>query len=156
VALLENARQCADLSAPRILQAWLTAAHGEALAAHADRTASLHAFDCAAKLLPCNSADDKPYVALDSVHLARWRGHALARFGDTDAIAILNGALARLDSSFVRAETALRVDLANALTTFGEHEEARTHAHHAAKLAAQVGSTRQRRRINTLLLPPSH
>ena len=36
----------------RVLRAWLAAAHGEALAAHGDRTASLHAFDRAAELLP--------------------------------------------------------------------------------------------------------
>ncbi|MCA1602449.1 MAG: hypothetical protein LC776_12665 [Acidobacteria bacterium] len=52
VDLLDNARQRAHTTAPRILQAWLAAAHGEALAAHANRTASLHAFDHAARLRP--------------------------------------------------------------------------------------------------------
>ncbi|MGH7686870.1 MAG: hypothetical protein ACREN2_08650 [Candidatus Dormibacteria bacterium] len=155
VDLLDGARRRADTAAPRVLQAWLAAAHGEALAAHGDRTASLRAFDQAAELLPGEPAgepaDERPYVALDPVHLARWRGHALARFGHPDAIAVLTDALDRLDPSFVRAETALRVDLATALAATGDRDEARTHADHAARLAAHLGSVRQRRRITTLL-----
>jgi tetratricopeptide (TPR) repeat protein len=152
VDLLDHARRRADTTAPRILRSWLAAAHGEALAASGDRTASLHAFDHAAGLLPEDPSDERPYVALDTVHLARWRGHALARFGDPDATAILTGALNRLDPSFVRAETGLRVDLAIALAATGEIDEARTHADHAIRLAAQVGSARQRRRVKTLLM----
>ncbi|MGH3983373.1 MAG: hypothetical protein ACRDST_11965, partial [Pseudonocardiaceae bacterium] len=150
VDLLGSARHRADATAPRVLRAWLAAAHGEALAAHTDRTASLHAFDQAAQLLPDDPTDERPYVALDTVHLARWRGHALARFGDPDATAILTDALNRLDPSFVRAETALRVDLATALAATGDRNEARTHAHHATRLAAQIGSARQRRRVMAL------
>ncbi|MBV9444699.1 MAG: XRE family transcriptional regulator [Streptosporangiaceae bacterium] len=151
VELLDYTRHRADTAAPRILRAWLAAAHGEALAAHGDQSASLHAFDQAAHLLPDDASDERPYVALDTVHLARWRGHALARFGHPDATAILTDALGRLDPTFVRAETALRVDLATAHATNGDRDEARTHADHAAQLAAQVGSARQRRRIKTLL-----
>ena len=103
VDLLDGARRCADTTAPRVLRAWLAAAHGEALAAHSDRTASLHAFDRAAELLPSDATDERPYVALDTVHLARWRGHALARFADPDAITVLTNALNRLDPTFVRA-----------------------------------------------------
>jgi tetratricopeptide (TPR) repeat protein len=151
VDLLDGARRRADAAAPRVLRAWLAAAHGEALAAHGDQTASLHAFDRAIELLPNDPTDERPYVALDTVHLARWRGHGLARFGDPHAITVLTDALARLDPSFVRAETALRVDLATALVASGDRDEARNHADHAVRLAAQVGSTRQRRRIATLL-----
>ncbi len=150
VDLLDHARRRADATSPRVLRSWLAAAHGEALAAHGDRTASLHAFDRAAELLPSDAADERPYVALDTVHLARWRGHALARFGDPHAITILTDALNRLDPSFVRAETALRVDLATAHAANGDRDEARTHADHAAQLAAQVGSARQRRRLASL------
>jgi hypothetical protein len=60
-------------------------------------------------------------------------------------------ALKSLDPSFVRAETALHVDLATALAATGEVAEARTHVDHAIRLAAQVGSARQRRRVKTLL-----
>ncbi|MGH3533505.1 MAG: hypothetical protein ACRDQG_02175 [Pseudonocardiaceae bacterium] len=150
VDLLDTARRRAEAAWPRVLRAWLAAAHGEAHAAHGDRSASLHAFDHAAALLPPGPADDKPYVALDPVHLARWRGHALARFGDPDAITILTGVLTQLDPSFVRAQTALHVDLATAITADGDRDEARTHADHAGRLAVQVGSVRQRRRIATL------
>ncbi|MGH3864696.1 MAG: hypothetical protein ACRDQ4_00930 [Pseudonocardiaceae bacterium] len=152
VDLLDGARRRADTTAPRILRSWLAAAHGEALAAHGDPTASLHAFDQAAELLPSDTADDRPYVALDAVHLARWRGHALARFGHPDAITVLTNALNHLDPSFVRAETALRVDLATAHAANGERDEARIHADQATQLAVQIGSTRQRRRITTLLI----
>jgi hypothetical protein len=151
VDLLDHARRRAERAAPQILRSWLAASYGEALAAHGEDTASLHAFDRAADLLPDDPADDRPYVALDPVHLARWRGHALARFGHPDAITVLTDALDRLDPTFVRAETALRVDLATAHAANGDQDEARTHAHHAALLAAQVGSARQRRRISTLL-----
>jgi hypothetical protein len=134
----------------RILRAWLAAAHGEALAAHADQTASLHAFDQAAELLPGDPTDEHPYVALDPVHLARWRGHALARFGHPDAIVLLTEALDRLDVTFVRAETALRVDLATALAASDNRHEARMHADRAQSLAQELGSKRQQRRLRTL------
>ncbi|MGH3785200.1 MAG: hypothetical protein ACRDRG_01310 [Pseudonocardiaceae bacterium] len=151
VDLLDHARHRADTTSPRTLRAWLAAAHGEALAAHGDQAASLHAYDRAAELLPSNLADERPYVALDPVHLARWRGHALARFGHPDAFEVLTVALNRLDPSFVRAETALRVDLATTVAANGDRDEARTHADHALQLATQVGSARQRRRIRALL-----
>jgi hypothetical protein len=150
VDLLDGARRAADASSPRILRAWLAAAHGEALAAHADQTASLHAFDQAAELLPGDPTDEHPYVALDPVHLARWRGHALARFGHPDAIVLLTEALDRLDVTFVRAETALRVDLATALAASDNRHEARMHADRAQSLAQELGSKRQQRRLRTL------
>jgi hypothetical protein len=161
VDLLDHARRCANATAPPTLRAWLAAAHGEALAADGDQTASLHAFDCAADLLPAGGGtDDRPYVALDPVHLARWRGHALARFGHPDAITVLTDALAHLDPTFVRAETALRIDLAIALATNGDHANARRHSDHAAHLATRVGSIRQRRRVSAVLIsatmPPSY
>ncbi|MGH3825550.1 MAG: hypothetical protein ACRDQX_00010 [Pseudonocardiaceae bacterium] len=150
IDLLDGARRRADTAASPILRAWLAAAHGEALAAHGDPDASLRAFDHAADLLPNDPADDRPYVALDPVHLARWRGHVLARFGHPDAITVLSDALSRLDPSFVRAETALRVDLATALAASGDHDEARTHADRASALADGLGSQRQHRRLKTL------
>lgn len=150
VDLLDHARRRADTTAPRTLRAWLAAAHGEALAAHRDRTASLHAYDRAAELLPSDPTDERPYVALDVVHLARWRGHALARFGHSDAIAVLTDALSRLDQTFARAETALRVDLATALVARNDQNEARTHADRACALAGELGAKRQQRRLKTL------
>jgi tetratricopeptide (TPR) repeat protein len=151
VDLLDSARHRADATAPRILRAWLAAAHGETLAAHGNRTASLHAFDQAAHLLPDDPTDERPYVALDTIHLARWRGHALARFGDPDATIVLTDALDRLDPAFVRAETALHVDLAAAFAATGDRDEARIHARDAVRLAARIGSVRQSRRVRILL-----
>jgi hypothetical protein len=150
VELLDGARRRADASSPQVLRAWLAAAHGEALAAHADQTASLLAFDRAAELLSDDRADERPYVALDPVHLARWRGHALSRFGHPAAITVLTDALNRLDRSFVRAEAALRIDLATALAASGNQDEASEHAKRARTLAAELGSIRQRRRLQTL------
>jgi hypothetical protein len=150
VDLLDNARRRADTAASLVLQAWLAAAHGEALAAHGDQTASLHAYERAAELLPKDPIDERPYVALDAVHLSRWRGHALARFGHPDAIIVLTDALNRLDPSFVRAETALRVDLATAFAAGDNQDEARTHADRARSLAGKLGSKRQHRRLKTL------
>ncbi|MCA1675750.1 MAG: hypothetical protein LC799_27415, partial [Actinobacteria bacterium] len=115
---LDSARRRADATSPRVLRAWLAAAHGEALAAHGEPTASLHAFDHAAQLLPNDPTDERPYVALDTIHLTRWRGHALARLGHPDATTILTDALNQLDPTFVRAQTALHVDLAIAHATW--------------------------------------
>ncbi len=152
LAALEAARQAAEQSAPRVLRAWLAAAHGEALAANEQLSASLQAFDDANELLPSGDTSiDRPYVALDNVHLSRWRGHALARFGAREAVAVLSGALAQLDPSFVRAETSLRVDLATALSAAGEHDHALAHAERAKSLAAQLGSARQNGRLRAVL-----
>ncbi|MFD8498271.1 hypothetical protein [Amycolatopsis sp. NPDC059657] len=112
VDLLSSTRTQAKRSTDLLLRAWLAAAHGEALAADGQRSASLRAFDQADTLLPERaSRADGPYVVLDSVHLSRWRGHALARIGEPDAVDVLSSALDRLDPTYTRAETALRVDL---------------------------------------------
>jgi tetratricopeptide (TPR) repeat protein len=80
VELFDATRAEVKRSSHRLLRAWLAAAHGEALAADGQRSASLRAFDQALALLPTEpSNEDRPYVALDSVHLSRWRGHVLAR-----------------------------------------------------------------------------
>jgi tetratricopeptide (TPR) repeat protein len=151
VEVLDAARRAADQKCSPLLRSWLAAAHGETLAANGERADSLRAFDSAASLLPPGALDpDGPYVALDPIHLARWRGYALARFADPDAVEVLATALEDLDPTFTRAETALRVDLATALAALGERTEARAQAEHAARLAAEIGSTRQQRRMRTL------
>ena len=78
-------------------------------------------------------------------------GTRFARFGDPEAMSVLSDALGRLDPSFVRAETSLRVDLATALVAGGGREEARRHAERAEALAAQLGSVRHGRRARALL-----
>lgn len=154
VELLGATERRAQRVAGRLLRSWLAAAHGEALAADGQRSASLRAFDRAAGLLPADvSAVAGPYVVLDPVHLARWRGHALARIGEPDAVDVLSTALSRLDPTFTRAETALRVDLATAFFAMGERVEGRTHAHRARALAVEIGSVRQQRRLARLVGP---
>lgn len=151
VELLEVTRRKAENTTSRLLRAWLAAAHGEALAADRQHSASLRAFGVAANLLPSEpSQAERPYVVLDAVHLSRWRGHALARVGDPEAVGVLSSALQRLDPTFTRAETGLRVDLATALVARGEREQALIHIERARSLAISIGSARQRRRIAQL------
>jgi tetratricopeptide (TPR) repeat protein len=148
VELLTHARTRAAGTSPKLLRAWLAAAHGETLAADGQRSESLRAFDEAAALLPADATEsDGPYIVLDSTHLARWRGHALARFGDAEAVDVLSGALERLDPSFTRAKAALRVDFATALVALDECEAAEHHVAIARQLASDIGSARQRRRL---------
>ncbi|WP_336158570.1 hypothetical protein [Amycolatopsis sp. VC5-11] len=151
VDLMETVRRDADRSTNRLLRSWLAAAQGEVLAADGQRSASLRAFDQAASLLADEGEQDAgPYLALDAVHLGRWRGHALARIGEPEAIDVLTDALSRLDPTFVRAETALRVDLAIAFVAMREHEQAHAHLRRAQTLAADIGSARQLRRLERL------
>jgi hypothetical protein len=153
VELLRATERRAQRVTDRLLRAWLAAAHGEALAADGQRSASLRAFDRAAVLLPTDGATgDGPYVALDPIHLARWRGHALARVGEPEAVDVLSSALSRLDPTFTRAETALRVDLANAFLAVGDHDQSRANAARARALATEIGSARQQRRLAQLQL----
>jgi hypothetical protein len=152
VGLLDGVRRIADRKCPKLLRAWLAAAHGEVLASDGQQSQSLRAFDVSADLLAAKPSDSGgPYLALDAVHLARWRGHTLARFGNSNAIEMLTDALDRLDPTFVRAETALRVDLAIALDASSDHKAARSQAAHAKQLAIQIGSARQQDRIRSLL-----
>ncbi|WP_233629795.1 hypothetical protein [Amycolatopsis sp. WAC 04197] len=150
--LMASIRRRVDRKTDRPVRAWLAAAHGETLAADGQRSASLRAFDHAAALLPDDvGQDDGPYLALDSVHLGRWRGHALARVGEPEAIDVLTDALVRLDPTFVRAETALRVDLATAFAAIRERDQAHVHIGRARTLAADIGSARQNRRLEALM-----
>ncbi|WP_342585462.1 hypothetical protein [Saccharomonospora piscinae] len=151
VELLAHVCSSARRYAPRILTAWLVAACGEAYAAENRRDAALQAFDEADVFLSSQSEEIRcPYVVLDAVHLARWRGHALARLGDIGAIAVLKDACNRLDVSFARAEAALRADLAIAMSRTKLIEEARRQKERASVLAAEVGSQRQQRRLAVL------
>jgi hypothetical protein len=137
---------------PPLLRSWLAAAHGEALAADRQQDASLHSFADAESFLSrgVEQAPPKPYVALNHNHLARWRGHALARFGRPEAVTVLTGALAAHDVEFSRAEAGLRTDLAIAHLANGEQDAARKQYAAATRIATTVGSARQRRRLRHL------
>lgn len=150
VELTAFARSAARGTAPQPLNSWLAAAHGEALAANGDRSQSLRAFDDAARLMPAPDTSETPYLVFDEVHLSRWRGNALARLGQREAIDVLSRTLTKLDPTFTRAEVGLRADLAQALISVGEHEEALRHVEKAGRLALQIGSVRQRARIGGL------
>jgi tetratricopeptide (TPR) repeat protein len=139
---------------PTLLRAWLAAAHGETLAATGDRDGALRAFDEAHALLPADPVDPAlPFLFLGGAHLDRWRGNALAQLGEPDAIDQLTGALARLPPAWVRARTALLVDLAYAHAAAGNRDAALDHARDARCLAQQIHSDRQLRRLARLTLP---
>jgi hypothetical protein len=152
-ALVEAGQQHAGTRVSPVLRAWLHAAEGEVLAALGERDGSLRALDAATHTLPANAQDDAlPYLMLDAGHLARWRGHCLARLGDGGAIDDLTNALAVMgEGQYGRAEVSLRVDLALPFHARGDAHESRAHARRAAELARRTGSERQRRRMAELL-----
>ncbi|WP_245776022.1 hypothetical protein [Saccharopolyspora flava] len=151
VAVLGAMQRRASSGCPQLLRSWLAAAYGEALAAHHQPCESLGAFDDAAELLRGESIDTGgPYVVLNPVHLDRWRGHALATLADPAAVEVLSRVLIELDPNLTRAETALRVDLAVALTSVGEGNALQTEVDRAKRLANAIGSVRQQRRLSSL------
>lgn len=135
---------------PGQLRCWLYAAEAEMAAVARQQGACRTALDLAAREISRPQADALPYLALDSAHLARWRGNCLVQFGDTATIGDLTTALAGMDGTFTRAEAGLRCDLAAALHTAGDRHEARQHLIRATELAQLTGSARQRRRITSL------
>lgn len=153
LTLVQAGQQHAGARVSPVLRAWLHAAEGEVLAALGKRDAVLRALDAATDTLPANAQDDRlPYLMLDAGHLARWRGHCLARLGDGGAIDDLTSALDTMgEGRYGRAEVSLRVDLALAFNARGDTHESRAHARRAAELAGRTGSERQRRRIAELL-----
>ena len=148
LAMSEHARESARGRTPRILAAWLAAAHGEELAANRQHTESLRAFDDAEIMLSGAAAEEVPFLVFGDVHLTRWRGNALARLGDRRAVDTLARALDALPAGFNRAETALLADLADAHESAGDREAAQFHAIRAEQLARQIGSDRHRRRMD--------
>jgi hypothetical protein len=140
-------------TSPPLLGAWLMAAHGEALVADGQHRASLDAFDYAERTLTHISEPrpGMPYVTLDQAHLSRWRGHALARNGHPNAVAVLTAALARHDPEFIRAEAALQLDLAVALAAAGDVDGAVSRVLSGRDQAHAIGSIRQLRRAARLI-----
>lgn len=152
VELTEYARTIAKGKVPDLLFSWLIAGYGEACAANGEHQKCMRAFDEALHKMPTNIDNaETPYLVFDSTHLARWRGSALARLGMREAIDVLSDVLNRLDPSFARAETALRVDLVQVFTATGAQDDATAHASRARLLATQIGSRRQHKRLTSLL-----
>jgi len=130
----------------------LWAAEAEIAAAAGEVGRCLRALDQAAVLLPDGPAQDPelPFVSLDAHHLTRWRGSALARLGDGEAISQLDGALSDIDPDYIRARGGLHIDLAQALMAADAQDAAVEHLQIASELANRTGSMRQRRRLNQL------
>ncbi|MCB1298834.1 MAG: hypothetical protein KDB08_07625 [Microthrixaceae bacterium] len=133
-----------DALPPRV-KAWLHAASAEFAAADDARDDALTAFDRAAAVIPArgSSDEDTPFILLDSTHLARWRGSALARLADPDAIHHLMTALnAPHGAHTARGMAGLHADLATAHATLRDREQALHHVREAERLAQQIGSQR--------------
>ncbi|WP_243789395.1 tetratricopeptide repeat protein [Saccharopolyspora gloriosae] len=153
---LAVAREVAGDAAPSLLRAWLAAAHGEGLSAVGQRDDALRAFDQADQLLPAEPVDPAlPFLFLGGSHLDRWRGNALSKLGEAEAIDQLTDALPRLPEAFTRARTGILVDLAFAYAAAGERDAALEHSRQARRLASQIKSDRQLRRLSGLILPGS-
>jgi len=152
-AVIHRAHREAGTKVPGVLRAWMHAAEGEALAAAGSRDGALRALDAAAQDLDDSGNDTSlPYLMLGAGHLARWRGHCLARLGEEQAIEDLTSALDVMGvGQYGRAEAGLRVDLALAFRARGDVTESRHNARRAAEVAGRAGSERQRRRIAELL-----
>lgn len=154
VEQLAHARAIAERAASPLLRAWLAAAHGEGLSAVGDRDNALRAFDTAGTLLPENPQDAAlPFIFLGGSNLDRWRGNALAKLGEPDAIDQLTDVLARVPGEFTRATGGTLVDLAFAHSAAGDREAAQHYARKARRVASQIKSDRQLRRLGTLILP---
>jgi hypothetical protein len=151
VEQIRYARQVAGKRVPPVLRAWLWAAEAEALAAAGEEPRARSALDRADREIMNAGKDTLPYLALDENHLARWRGHCLARLGAAEAVEDLSGALAKLDPSFNRARAGMLCDLAIAYSARGDLDASRDHARQASALAEATTSKRQQRRIAQLL-----
>ncbi|WP_338598457.1 hypothetical protein [Saccharopolyspora sp. SCSIO 74807] len=151
VHLLESTLRAAERRCPQLLRAWLVAAHGETLAADRQPDQSRKQFDEAEHQLPRESVPKEgPYIVLDRNHLTRWRGHSVSQSDRVGSFSLLTNALKGLDPTFIRAESALRVDLASALIALHEIDKASGQLDKASKMAYNLGSIRQLRRISAL------
>ncbi|MDX3226079.1 XRE family transcriptional regulator [Streptomyces sp. ME19-01-6] len=153
VELVRNARRDGGTRLSPRLQAWLYAAEAE-LCAHADMPDDCRrALDKADACIPSGESDRDPdmlSIFLNGGHLARWRGNALALVGDDEAVSSLYSALDLMDPTFVRAQSGVRCDLAQAHLARGEFDQARDQLRQAQMLASRTGSVRRRRRIEQL------
>ena len=142
--------------APALIRAWVCAVDGEVRAAAEDRDGALRAFDEVDQLMPAERRDaDFPFLFLADGHLERWRAQVLTAVGDIRAVSELEQALARIPGDFVRARSSTLVDLAFATAAAGERDAALAYAREARRVAGQVASDRQLRRLRRLRLPSS-
>lgn len=153
VQLVQDAKLTGGTKVSPRLEAWLHAAEAE-ICAKAGLPDECHRLlDQAAACLPDGEDARDPdmlSIFLNSGHLARWRGNALALIGDEDAVSSLYVALDAMDPTFIRAESGLRCDLAQAHLARGEFGQAQEHLKQARLLAGRTGSVRRRRRIEQI------
>jgi tetratricopeptide (TPR) repeat protein len=137
-----------EAKVPTRLRAWMHGVKAEVCAAHGAAHDALRELDRADLLLPAGAGDpDLPFLSLDTSHLARWRGHCMARLGVAGAVEDAASALEAMDRSFTRAEAGLRCDYATALAHAGQREEAGRQLVQARHLAMITSSARQLRRV---------
>jgi tetratricopeptide (TPR) repeat protein len=149
--LIQSATEELGSKSPRLLSVWLAAAEAEAAAAVGGSHHARRQLDLAQKMLDgADGAAELPYLMLNEAHLARWRGHCLARLGEFEAIEYLNVALERVGDS-VRAATGLHVDLAHAYRQAGQLVDARQQVRTAIEMARRFGSRRQQNRLRALM-----
>ncbi|WP_211265436.1 XRE family transcriptional regulator [Actinacidiphila oryziradicis] len=135
------------------LRAWLFAGEAELCARAGKPKECRQALELADAHLPDGEEARDPdmlSIFLNTGHLARWRGHALALLGDDDAVSSLYDALGTQDPTFVRASAGLRLDLATAHLAREEYAQAQEHLRAARLVANRTGSVRYRRRIEQL------
>jgi hypothetical protein len=150
--LIQSVTEELGSKSPRLLSVWLAAAEAEAAAAVGGSHHARRQLDLAQKMLDgADGAAELPYLMLNDAHLARWRGHCLARLGELEAIEYLNVALDRVGDS-VRAATGLYVDLAHAYRQAGRLVDAREQVRTAIGMAHRFGSRRQQNRLRALML----
>lgn len=141
--------------APNRVLAWLCAAEAEIAAILRRHDASHNALERAALNLPAGEEmrdQEVPGVFLNGTHLTRWRGNVRTLLGEPEAIDELNTALTAMDDTFTRAQSSLRIDLAQGYLAQEKLSEAREQARLARSLANRTGSLRNRRRLDRLVL----
>lgn len=148
--LATEARRVSRGRVPPRVTAWMLASEAEVHAGAGDHARALRLMDAAESALRAPDEDDVPFLMLDLIHLARWRGHCLALGGAAEARDYLTLAAAGEGDS-LRAATGRHADLAHALETAGERDAARAEAEVALDLARRCGSIRQARRMGHLL-----
>lgn len=153
---VELARDAIRVGGSRLsprLRSWLHAAEAEMCARAGLPDDCRRALDRASEWLPEGDGDRDPdmlSIFLNGGHLARWRGNALALIGEDEAMSSLYSALDVLDPTFIRAESGLRCDLAQAHLARDEFDQAQEHLRRAKLLASRTGSVRRRRQIDQL------
>ncbi|WP_329395367.1 helix-turn-helix transcriptional regulator [Streptomyces lydicus] len=153
VDLVREAQRLGGSQTSPRLRAWLFAAEAELCAKAGLPDDCRRALDKAVAALPEGEEARDPdmlSIFLNSGHLTRWRGNALALLGDGDALASLYMALDAADPTFIRATSGLRCDLAQAHVAREEFDQAQEHLRQARLLANRTGSVRHRRRIEQL------